>query len=61
MRINVIKMALMEVKKMCNERIGCEECPFTKESGKWCFFDNHEDASATLPFEWRLDELEIEG
>lgn len=62
MRINVIKIALMEVKNMCNERTGCEECPFAKNHGKGCLFDSHpEMEEATLPFEWNFEGLGMDA
>lgn len=61
MRINVIKLALMEVKKMCNERTGCDGCPFAKWRRKGCAFDAHpETDEATLPFAWNFEGLEMD-
>lgn len=62
MRINVIKLALIEVKKMCNERTGCEGCPFARKRGANCLFDAHPDAETnTLPFEWDFSGLEMDA
>lgn len=57
MRINVLKRALMEVQNICNNRVGCEDCPFTKDHGETCFFDvHHNEELVTFPFEWSFED-----